>query len=172
MAITLYYAPRTRAVRPRWLLEELGVPYQLKRLDLSKGEHKTADYLKVHPHGVVPALVDDDVTMFESGAICMYLADKFADKKLAPPSASKARAPYYQWMTYAVATLEPPILQIFLHTQRLPEPERNPKLVEQARKSFEEATRVVDARLAHQQYILGAEFSAVDIMVGGIFGWA
>src|SRR5947208_1981825 len=70
----LYYAPQTRATRPRWMLEEIGAPYELVRLQLSKGEHKQPEHLKIHPHGAVPAFSDDEVTMFESAAICAYLA--------------------------------------------------------------------------------------------------
>ena len=73
----LYYAPQTRATRPRWLLEELEVPYELIRISLAQGEQKKPEYLKIHPHGLVPALVDGGVTLFESSAICLYLADKF-----------------------------------------------------------------------------------------------
>jgi glutathione S-transferase len=72
----LYYARQTRASRARWMLEEIGEPYELVRLDLSKGEHKRPEYLKIHPHGAVPALVDGETSMFESAAICAYLADK------------------------------------------------------------------------------------------------
>jgi len=82
--IKLYYAPRTRSTRPRWLLEELGVPYELVRLDLGKGDHKKAEYLAIHPHGVVPALEDDGRVIIESLAICLYVADKFPEKGFAP----------------------------------------------------------------------------------------
>jgi glutathione S-transferase len=81
----LYFAPRTRAVRPRWLLEELGVPYELVKLDPSKQENKTPAFLALHPFGEIPVLVDGDVTLFESAAICLYLADRFPEKNLAPP---------------------------------------------------------------------------------------
>src|SRR5216684_3336120 len=80
----LYFAPRTRASRPRWLLEELEVPYELVKLDLSKQESRTPAYLALHPFGEVPVLVDGDVTLFESSAICLYLADRFPEKRLAP----------------------------------------------------------------------------------------
>ncbi|HVM97982.1 MAG TPA: glutathione S-transferase N-terminal domain-containing protein, partial [Candidatus Acidoferrales bacterium] len=59
----LYHSAQSRSVRPRWLLEELGVPFELVRLDLGKQEHKTPAYMKIHPHGAVPALVDDDLKM-------------------------------------------------------------------------------------------------------------
>ncbi|MET0152909.1 MAG: glutathione S-transferase N-terminal domain-containing protein, partial [Candidatus Binatia bacterium] len=88
----LYYARQTRASRARWMLEEIGEPYELVRLDLSKGEHKRPEYLKIHPHGAVPALVDGETAMFESAAICAYLADKFPAKGFAPPPTSAARA--------------------------------------------------------------------------------
>ena len=79
----LYFAPRTRAVRARWLLEELGVPYELIKLDLARQENTTPAYLAVHPLGEVPALVDGDVTLLESLAICLHLADRFPEKHLA-----------------------------------------------------------------------------------------
>src|SRR5256885_9492904 len=115
----LYYAPQTRATRPRWMLEEIGVPYELVRLQLSKGEHKQPEYLKIHPHGAVPAYSDGEVTMFESAAICAYLADKFPDKRLAPPLGSPQRGLYYQWLVYARAHKEPPPPQSSLNTRHL-----------------------------------------------------
>jgi glutathione S-transferase len=67
----LYFAPRTRAIRPRWLLEELGVPYELVKLDLTRQENNTPEYLAVNPLGEVPALVDGEVTLLESLASCL-----------------------------------------------------------------------------------------------------
>ena len=113
----LYYAPQTRATRPRWMLEEIGAPYELVRLQLSKGEHKQPEYLRVHPHGAVPAFADEHVTLFESGAICAYLADTFPEKQLAPAAGSAQRGPYYQWLFYSMATMEPPVLKVFLNTR-------------------------------------------------------
>ncbi len=97
----LYFAPRTRASRPRWLLEELEVPYELVKLDLSKQESRTPAYVALHPFGEVPVLVDGDVTLFESSAICLYLADRFPEKRLAPSLGSPDRGPYLQWMLFA-----------------------------------------------------------------------
>lgn len=168
----LYYAPQTRAGRPRWLLEELGVPYELVRLDLSKGEHKTAAYMKIHPHGAVPALVDGDLTMFESAAICSYLADKYPEKGLAPAVGTPARGLYYQWMHYAMATLEPPVLQVFLNTLMLPEAERRPAAVEEGKHKFAEVARVLEQALTGKSFILGEQFSAADVVLGGTLIWA
>ena len=168
----LYFAPQTRAVRPRWLLEELGVPYEIVPIDLTKGEHKKPEYMKIHPHGAVPALVDGDLALFESAAICMYLADKYAEKKLAPAVGTAARGLYYQWMIYAMATLEPPVVQIFFNTVMLPEAERSAAAVEKAKTQFADVARVLSSALATRPYILGEQFSAADVLIGGTIGWA
>lgn len=168
----LYYAPQTRAGRPRWMLEEIGAPYELVRLDMSKGDHKKPEYMKIHPHGAVPALVDGDLTMFESAAICMYLADKFPDKRLAPPVGTPARALYYQWMVYSMATVEPPLLQVFMNTVMLPEAERSAAAVEKGRTQFEDVAQVLERALTGRTFILGEQFSAADVMIGGTLAWA
>jgi len=168
----LYYAPQTRAGRPRWLLEEIGAPYELVRIDLSKGEQKKPEYLKIHPHGAVPALVDGDLGVFESAAICMYLADKFPEKRLAPPIGTPARGLYYQWMVYTIATLEPPLMQIFLNTVMLPEAERSPAIAEKGHAMFAESVRVLEQALAGKTFILGEQFSAADVMIGSTLVWA
>ena len=168
----LYHVPQSRSVRPRWLLEELGVPYETVTLSLSDGSVKTAEYLKTHPHGAVPALEDDGITMFESAAICLYLADKYADKKLAPPVGSKERAAYYQWIVYTMATLEPPVLQVFLNTVQLPEEQRSAKVAEEGRKKFKEVAAVLTKALEGKQYLLGDQFTAADVMIGSTIGWA
>jgi glutathione S-transferase len=111
----LYFAPRTRAIRARWLLEELGVPYELIKLDLARQENSTPTYLAVHPLGEVPALVDGDVTLLESLAICLYLADRFPEKHLAPLMGSAERGPYYQWMAFAEVSLAPVVMASILH---------------------------------------------------------
>ena len=123
--LKLYHSAQSRSTRPRWLLEEIGAPYELVRVDLGKQEHKTPQYLQIHPHGVVPALVDGDLALIESGAICAYLADKFPAARLAPAVGTPERGRYYQWMFYTMATLEPPLLQVFMNTVQLPEAQRS-----------------------------------------------
>jgi glutathione S-transferase len=168
----LYYAPQTRATRPRWMLEEIGVPYELVRLQLSKGEHKQPEYLKIHPHGAVPAYSDGEVTMFESAAICAYLADKFPDKRLAPPLGSPQRGLYYQWLVYSMATMEPPVLKVFLNTRMLAEEKRSPAVAEEGRAQWKDVARVVQQAVEGKTFLLGEQFTAADVMVGSILGWS
>ena len=170
--LTLYHSPQSRSIRPRWLLEELGVPYELKVVSLQAGDQKKPEYLKLNPNGTVPTLVDGDLVLFESAAICQYLADKYPDKKLAPAVGTPERGKYYQWIHYAMSGLEPPAVTIFFHTIQLPEAERVPQLVEKARPQLEAAVKVVDDALAGREWILGSQFTAADVMIGSTVVWA
>ena len=105
-AMKLYFAPQTRAIRPLIMLEELAVPYEIVLIDFKGGEHKGAEYRKIHPHSQLPALQDGALTMFESAAICADLAYKFPDKQMAPAAGTIERGMYYQWMIYSIAALD------------------------------------------------------------------
>ena len=171
--LTLYHSPQSRSIRPRWLLEELGVPHEVKVLSLQAGDQKKPEYMKLNPNGTVPTLVDGDLVLFESAAICQYLADKFPEKKLAPPpGGTPERAKYYQWIHYAMSGLEPPAVTIFMHTMQLPEAERRPEVVANARAQLAAAVKVVDDALAGREWILGSQFTAADVMVGSTLAWA
>ena len=169
---TLYHSAQSRSIRPRWVLEEIGVPYELVRLNLQAGEQRTPEYLKINPNGAVPAYVDETITLFESAAICQYLADRYSEKRLAPSVGTAARGYYYQWTQFAMSTLEPPLLTIFLHTVMKPEAERIPQLVPPAREQLRAALAVLERGLAGRIFLLGDEFSAADIMVGSTLAWA
>jgi glutathione S-transferase len=170
--IKLYYSPQSRSIRPRWLLEEIGAPFDLVRIDLGKQEHKAPTYLQIHPHGVVPALVDGDMALIESGAICCYLADKFPAARLAPAVGTPERGRYYQWMFYTPATLEPPLVQVFVHTMMLPEAKRSAAAVEEGRHQFEGVAEVLTNALSGRPFLLGDQFSAADVMLGSTLVWA
>lgn len=167
----LYHVPQSRSARPRWMLEEIGVPYDIVTLSLSDGSTKTPEYLKLNPHGTVPTLQDGDLTIYESAAICLYLADKYADRNLAPAPGSPDRGLYYQWVLYTMATMEPPILQVFLHQFRLPEAERQATIAEEGRVKFKEVSAVLSRALEGRQYLVGNQFSTADVMVGSTLGW-
>ncbi len=164
--IKLYYSPRTRATRPRWLLEEMDIPYELVRLNLSDLPQSHPEYFKIHPHGAVPAIQEGALTLIESGAICEYLTEKYPDKKMAPPFGSDLRPLYLQWMFYCAGTFEPPFTQLFQQTRGLPEAERSPAIAEKLRVDFSEIIAYIDQSLDGKQYLLGDDFSAADIMIG------
>jgi glutathione S-transferase len=170
--IVLYHSAQSRSVRPRWLLEEIGVPYTLTRIDLQAGDQKKPEFLAVNPNGAVPALVDGDVKLFESAAICQYLADRFPEKRLAPAVGTAARGYYYQWIHFAMSTLEPPLLTLFLHTAMRPEAERLPQLVEPAREQLRAALGVFDRAVHGRAFIVGDDLTAADVMVASTLAWA
>ncbi|MFT7578115.1 MAG: glutathione S-transferase, partial [Alphaproteobacteria bacterium] len=105
----LYHAPGTRSVRIVWLLEELGLPYELELHKLGDPRMRSPEYLKVHPMGRVPTLEDGDVTIFESTAIVQYLIAKRSDGRMAPGVASPHFATYLQWLHYAEGMIMPPV---------------------------------------------------------------
>jgi len=168
----LYHSAQSRSTRPRWLLEEIGAPYDLVRLDMSKQEQKAPAYLRINPHGTVPALVDGDLALIESAAICSYLADKFPEARLAPAVGTPERGRYYQWMFYSMATLEPPVIEIFMNTVMLPEAERSAKAVEKARAAFAGVADVLSNALSGKPFMLGEQFSAADVMIGSTLAWS
>jgi glutathione S-transferase len=167
----LYFAPRTRAVRPRWLLEELGVPYELVKLDLARQENTTPTYLAVHPLGEVPALVDGDVTLLESLSICLYLADRFPEKHLAPPTGSAERGPYYKWTTFAELSLDPVVMEFYRHAQLSAE---NPATAHSEEELAKHRTRlgavldVISVGLGDREFLVGGAFTAADVVMASI----
>jgi glutathione S-transferase len=170
-SITLYYAPHTRAARVAFLLEELEVEYTRDIVDTAGKAHKAPEYLAVHPHGLVPALRHGDTVVFETVAICLYLADRFADKGLAPPIDAPERAAYYQWCVYSIATLEPAMADVYF--QRLLPPEkRDAAVLESAKERFRECARVLTRALGHRPYLLGDRFTTADILIGSMLVWA
>ncbi len=168
----LYHSRFTRSHRPRWVLEELGVPYELQRLDLRQGEHKSPEYLKVHPLGQVPALEDDGLVLIESGAICQYLADKYPEAKLAPAPGTRERGEYFQWCTYTLATVEPELATAFYHLRLLPEAERMPAVAEGAKQKVQKMLRVVEEKVGDREYLVGNQFTVADVLLAAQLSWA
>lgn len=172
MSITLYFNHFTRSTRVRWMLEELGVPYNLVPVDLMSGAHKHPDYLKVHPLGKVPALVHDGRTLIESVAICQYLAHAFPEQNLGAGAPGSAEAgDYFMWTIYAQVTLEPHLVAHFGELRK-PEEARNAGVLADSRARFLADAAPLAAHLADHTWVCGDRFSAADVLVGSIFGWA
>jgi glutathione S-transferase len=168
--LKLYYIPKTRSSRARWMLEELGVPYELVRMTFK--DAKTPEYLRIHPLGAVPALQDGEATVIESAAIIAYLADRFPEKGFAPPPSSPQRAAYYQWIIYAMATLEPCLTAFVAHTTKRPEADRVPILAQESRAELTRALQPVAETLKNQPFLLGEKISAADVVLGSVINWA
>jgi glutathione S-transferase len=169
--ITLYGVPRSRTMRCLWMLEELGVPYENVPTHFATGDCKKPEYLKINPNGHIPALVDGDVTLFESLAINLYLARKYDKSGLWPSSVGdEGRA--YQWSIWAMTEAEEPALTALLHTMFLPADQRDPKKAEDGAKRFQKPLGVLDGALAGREYLLGSTFTVADLNVAAVVGWA
>ena len=161
----LYYARNSRAVRVAWLLEELGLDYEIAGFSLGDRAMRDPEYLAVHPMGRVPALEDGDVRLFESGAIVQYILARYGNGRLVPDVDSPEFPQYLQWLHYAEGMIMPPMNIIVVETILLP-PERRTELnVKRATKLLNQMLTAVDAHLAGRDYLAG-EFSAADIMTG------
>ena len=160
----LYYAPRTRAVRVVWLLEELGLPYALERVEFQPPARKF--FVQRSPRGKIPTLEDGDVTMCESGAIVEYVLERYGNGRLAPPIGSQRRAAYLQWLHFAESTAFPPlgiVVWLVLYRRNAPD---EAKLVADARERAAAGFEFLERELGTNTYLLGDEFSAADIMMG------
>jgi glutathione S-transferase len=164
--LKLYHSPRTRSMRIYWLLEELGVPYELETLAFTPETLKAAPYLKVHPLGKLPAIQDGDLIMFESGAILEYILEKYGKGRLAPAPGSPARGAFLQWVHFAEATAMPPLSDIAQHTLFKPEAERVAAVVADGQARVAAVVAALEQTLTGKEYLLGSEFSAADIMMG------
>jgi glutathione S-transferase len=161
--IRLYHAKRTRSIRIVWLLEELGIPYQLATVAFKPPRHS---FEQNTPAGKFPVIEDGALVMFESGAILEYLIEKYGNGRLAPAVGSPNRGPYLQWVHFAEATAFPPVGDITRHTMLLPEADRIPKVAEDGRVRATNALNVLERALAGKDYLVGQQLSGADIMMG------
>jgi len=161
----IHHAPNTRSVRAVWLLEELGIPYELEMHKLGDPAMRSPEYRKVHPMGRVPALEDGDVTIFESGAIVEYVLARHGDGRMRPAVDAPEFPAYLQWLHYAEGMIMPPVNIIVVETILLPPERRNDANVARATKLLGQMLSAVDAQMEGREYLAG-EFSGADIMTG------
>lgn len=147
--IQLYGGTQTRAAIVRWYLEELGIPYEFVMMDMKAGAHKQPDFLAINPMGKVPALVDGDVKIWESGAILLYLADSQGQL----PTDAAARGLIYQWVLFANSTLPQAMIGEAKDTQL-------PKLL-----------TALDDLLTGKEFLVGDAFSVADVAMGSILSY-
>jgi glutathione S-transferase len=162
--IKIIHGKRTRSARVIWLLEELGVPYELEPIEFKPEVLHAPAHLALHPLGLLPVVQTDGVTFFESGAIVEYLLEKYGQGRLAPPPGTPERALYLQWFHYGEASLATHVSTIVRQRFGVPAV-KSADVLEDARGRFLEAATVVDDALRDRPYICGEELSAADIMV-------
>ncbi len=160
----LYGVVNSRALRSIWAIEEVGIDYELVPTSFA-GDSKKPEYLAINPNGRVPALVDGDVTLFESMAINLYLAKTYGGDLYPTDPADEART--WQWSIWGLTELEPSFMDILVHKLMLPEEQRQAERVATAEKTLPRPLKVLDAHLEGREHVLGGAFTIADLNVAG-----
>lgn len=158
MSIVLYHHPFSRAATAIWMLEEVSVPYELRYVDLMKGEQKHPDFLAKNPMGKLPVLVDGDTVVTEVAAIGLYLADRYGQGKLAPALDDPRRGTYYRWALFAPSVIEPGAMA-----------EASKWAFKPGQAGFGDYASMLatmEHAVSQGEYLLGAEFTMADVVFG------
>jgi glutathione S-transferase len=172
--ITLYGTPRSRALRVSWTLEELGLDWQFSFINFSKGDNRSEGFAALNPSGKIPVITDDDLVVTESAAIVSYLAEQYGQGALLPAStASKAeRALFHQWYSFIICELEQPLWSMGKHKFALPEAQRLSAMRDVAAWEFDKAAAIAEAWMPERGFLLGEEFTIIDILLCHTLMWA
>lgn len=167
----LYEFPPTRSIRPRWTLQELGVEFESVIVDGRRGENRTPEFLKLNPAGKLPVLVDGELVLNESVAICLYLAAKHPQGGLLPTDLA-TRTELDRWLWFTVTELEQPLWRMARHTFLYPPEKRSPQDIALAANDFAPMAAVMEEHLSGRQFIVGERFSVADIVLAYTLDWA
>ena len=161
--ITFYTNPMSRGQIARWMLEEVGQPYDMIILDYGT-TMKAADYLAINPMGKVPAIVHKGKVVTEAAAICAYLADAFPAAALAPPP--EHRADYYRWLFFAAGPVEAAVSN---KAMGLTVPEDRERSMGYG--TYDQTLATLEQAVSGDQWICGGQFTAADVYVGAQIDW-
>jgi glutathione S-transferase len=165
----LHHQPRSRSTRVLWLLEELGIPFDLTVI--SRDVKQTPEYRALHPLGRAPVLEEDEGPVFESAALLLHIADQNLDAGLIAPLCSHERALQYQWCFFGMTDIEGALMDIARQLwQDVAEPDAG--IIERATTRFVATTGVIEEALGDDEYLVGNAFSVADIVVGSVLGFA
>jgi glutathione S-transferase len=173
--LRLYYFPGNASLVAHIVLEEIGAPFELTQVDRARGAHKSADYLRLNPNGLIPVLVDGDIVLYETAAIVLHLADTHPAAGLAPALGTAARAQLYKWLVWCTNSMQAMLMHYF-YPQRMVD-ESDAAAAAQVKTHAE--MRIgglldqVEAELAAHgaDWLLGATYSAVDPLLFVLCRW-
>ncbi len=163
-ALKLYHAWPSRSAVARWMLEEVGEPYEVELLNLKEGDQRKPAYLALNPMGKVPTLTDGDLVVSEVSAICCYLADAYPAAKLAPPLGDKRRGPYLKWLFFGPSCLEPAMIDKALTRTAAPR-------ATAGWADYDTVVEVLRRAVGEIPYLLGEQFTAADVVIGAGIRW-
>jgi glutathione S-transferase len=166
MTRQLFYYPGNASMAPHIVLEELGIPYGLSLVDRAGMAHKSPEYLKLNPNGLIPVLVDGDMVLYESAAICLFLCDTNPQPALAPALGSTERAHFYKWLVWMTNTLQASLLAYF-YPERWVDDGNAPGAAQVKARAEARVGGLLDQMETQLEavggpWFLGAQFTAVD----------
>jgi glutathione S-transferase len=163
--LKVWHGDHTRSLRVVWLLEEIGLDYQIEKIPRGPAL-KTDEYLAINPFGTLPAIEDGEVRLSESGAIVQYLLDRYGEAPLKVSPNDPHFADYLQGLHFGEATLTPPLTAIAQHTIIRPADRRIPAVAAEGRARFGEICAILDRRFHDRKWFAGDVFTGADVMVG------
>lgn len=155
-----------RHIRPTWLLEELEIPYEMEMLEPDEKSFASPEFLAKNPFGRAPVLEDGDFVLYESGAICAYLAQKAG--RMIPKAGTKEYAIHDQWMNIATTTMEPNTMRIFACDFFYEKDETTGKIRELAEKMLVSPLHALEKTLQEQPYLMGRDFQVADLFLTSV----
>src|SRR5262249_54403696 len=169
----LYWSPGGASMAPHAMLEDIGAPYELVKIDTKTGDQRGADYLKLNPHGRVPTLLyDGGKIMYESTAICLFLAERHPEAGFTPKPDSQDRAPFLQWMAYLTNTLQEALMHWWHPEHFIDGADRQAELKLKAEQRTAKMFRFLDEQLAQSgPYLCGASFYVCDYYAVMLARW-
>ena len=163
--ITLYHCHAARSFRPLWMLEELGLPYDLKMLPFPPRAF-AKESLALTPLGPIPLRIDGDTRMTESSGICHYLGTRYGPTPLLVSADEPAFGAFLNWMYFSDATLTFPQTLVLRYSQLEPEDRRNPQVAGDYAKWFFGRLRAVETATATAETLCAGRFTAAEIVIG------
>lgn len=163
--ITLYHCHGARSFRPVWMLEELGLDYELKMLPFPPRMF-AKEYLAINPLGTIPFMIDGDTKMTESSGICHYLGTKYGPTPLVVDVGEQGYGSYLNWMFFSDATLTFPQTLVLRYSALEPNERRQPQVVEDYAKWFLGRLRAVEAAAGQAEWLCAGRFTAADVAIG------
>lgn len=179
MSLTIYGTAASRAARPLWVAEELGLPYTHIPLHYLGGGTRTPEFLAINPNGHIPVVVDGDVVVWESMACALYLADRFRPEGVAPLGAvtPAEQAELLRWSFWAVTECEKDALAFVMHSALMPVERRKPVLALEAERRLAAPLKVLEQHLLQHHnslpnpFLAGARFTVADVCVASVLAW-
>jgi glutathione S-transferase len=162
----LHYLPGSAAMAPHAALAEIGAPYELVLVERDENGRSSAEYLALNPWGKIPTLEDGDLVLTESAAICLHLADRFPEARLAPPVGTRERSELYRWLLWLTNTIQPAELR-----QMYPDRFGPDGVSERAEAELHEHYTLIDGHLADRDWLVGDKRTVADLFLFMVTRW-